>query len=286
MSNGGPAEAPEPSGVTPQLPRIDDLPVAPDGYDPERVREAFETFRRQTAQLQAQLRVLQTAKAAQLEPTGHAVRMDALHLIRAAAEFADTLERDAQDAAAAQLGRAEEEIRVRYEDVERRRSEFESFRAESERQRDEILNAAKGEAAEILAQARADASREAREAEAGATRLLEQARQQAMELTNSARAEVEHTLEWARAHASGILTRAQRGAGQLLGSAGLGEAAAAETAAAIVRTVEQTGPPPPAGLTAPAAHPTVDVADAPGADERRAHPFATPSAMAWAEPNP
>ena len=38
-----------------------------------------------------------------VEPTGHAVRMDALHLIRAAAEMADTIERDAQSASAAQL---------------------------------------------------------------------------------------------------------------------------------------------------------------------------------------
>ncbi len=40
------------------------------------------------------------AASAAVEPTGHAVRMDALHLIRAAAEFADTIERDAQNASA------------------------------------------------------------------------------------------------------------------------------------------------------------------------------------------
>ena len=47
------------------------------------------------------------------EPSGHAVRMDALHLIRSAAEFADTIERDAQEAAAKQVGKAEQEIRER-----------------------------------------------------------------------------------------------------------------------------------------------------------------------------
>src|ERR671934_129308 len=86
------------------LPRLEDIPqTAGGGYDADRVRDAFDAFRRHAAQLQAQLRVLQAAGrggAAQVEPTGHAVRMDALHLIRAAAEFADTVERDAQTAAA------------------------------------------------------------------------------------------------------------------------------------------------------------------------------------------
>jgi len=62
------------------------------------VREAFEAFRRHTTQLQVQLRVLQAAGQSGVEPTGHAVRMDAMHMIRAAAEMADTIERDAQTA--------------------------------------------------------------------------------------------------------------------------------------------------------------------------------------------
>ena len=43
------------------LPRVEDLPSAADGYDREKVREAFEAFRRHTTQLQVQLRVLQAA---------------------------------------------------------------------------------------------------------------------------------------------------------------------------------------------------------------------------------
>src|SRR3979490_2428456 len=95
------------------LPRLEDLPQTDEGtYEPEGVREAFDNFRRHALQLQAQLRVLQAAgKTANVDPTGHAVRMDALHLTRAAAEFADALERDAQTASASQMGRAEEEIR-------------------------------------------------------------------------------------------------------------------------------------------------------------------------------
>src|SRR5215210_9258960 len=91
------------SGLTP-LPRIEDLPTEGGGYDRRKVQEAFDAFRRHVTSLQANLRVLQAApKSAITEASGHAVRMDALHLVRAAAEFADTIERDAQDAAAKQV---------------------------------------------------------------------------------------------------------------------------------------------------------------------------------------
>src|SRR3954470_9874818 len=133
------------------LPTLEGLPQAPGGgYDPDKVREAFEAFRRHTAQLQAQLRVLQAAgRTASVEPTGHAVRMDALHLIRAAAEFADTIERDAQNASAAQLGKTEEEVRRKQNDLQEREAEVERYRQESERQRNEMLNAARNESREL-----------------------------------------------------------------------------------------------------------------------------------------
>jgi hypothetical protein len=76
------------------LPKVEDIPHAKDGLDTDRVREACEAIRRHAAQLQAQLRVLQASSsrsAGSTEPSGHAVRMDTLHLIRAAAEFADTI---------------------------------------------------------------------------------------------------------------------------------------------------------------------------------------------------
>ena len=125
------------------LPRLEDVPLRGEGYDPDRVREAFEAFRRHSAQLQAQLRVLQAASRSpqSVEPTGHAVRMDALHLIRAASEFADTLENDAQAASAAQLGKTEEEVRRRQRELQDREAEIERYRQESERQRAELLNA-------------------------------------------------------------------------------------------------------------------------------------------------
>src|SRR5213080_2893554 len=120
------------------LPTLEDLRRAGDGYDVEAVRDAFDAFRRHAAQLQAQLRVLQAAgRSTQVEPTGHAVRMDALHLIRAAAEFADTVERDAQTASAAQLARTEEEVRKRQHELQAREADVERYRADSERQRNE-----------------------------------------------------------------------------------------------------------------------------------------------------
>src|SRR3954451_11767722 len=152
MSTQDPGSA-QPAALT-SLPRIEDVPFTDNGYDLDRVREAFDAFRRHTAQLQAQLRVMQAAgRSATLEPSGHAVRMDALHLIRAAAEFADALERDAQRASAAQLQRTEEEVRRRQQELQAREAEVERYRAESERQRADVLNAARNEARELLANA-------------------------------------------------------------------------------------------------------------------------------------
>jgi hypothetical protein len=226
------------------LPSFEDLPRRGDGLDPDGVREAFEAYRRHAAQLQAQLRVLQAAgRTAHVEPTGHAVRMDALHLIRAAAEFADTVERDAQTASAAQLARTEEEVRKRQRELQAREADIERYRADSERQRTEILNTTKQEQREILTKATAEATTELREAEARAAHLVEQARHQATELTNAARAEVEQTLEWARAQGGAIMARAQQGAEQFLRVAGLGEERVGEVASAIVRAAEQSAEP-------------------------------------------
>jgi DNA repair exonuclease SbcCD ATPase subunit len=259
MAIEGPGRAGVPSLTS--LPRYEDIPHGGDGLDADRVKDAFDAFRRHAAQLQAQLRVLQAAGARtgpSVEPTGHAVRMDALHLIRAAAEFADTIERDAQNASAAQLGKTEEEVSRRQRELQEREAELERYRQESERQRAEMLNATRNETRELLAKAHADATRELQEAEAKGNRLLEQSRHQATELTNAARAEVEQTLEWARAQATAVLARAQHGAEQLLSAAGLGQDAIAQVAGAIVRAAESAGEaarpqPPAAAFSGPAA---------------------------------
>lgn len=238
-------ERAQPAALT-SLPRIEDIPQVAGGYEAEAVRLALDAYRRHTLQLQAQLRVLQAAgRSANVEPTGHAVRMDALHLIRAAAEFADALERDAQTASAAQLGRTEAEVTRRRRELDERERELERYRDESERQRNELLNAARNQAREQLAAASRDAASELREAEARGARLLEQSRHQATELTNAARAEVEQTLEWARGQARTVIGRAQHGAEQLLAAAGLGHDKVSEVAAALVRSAEQTAEPLP-----------------------------------------
>jgi vacuolar-type H+-ATPase subunit H len=248
MSTQDPRHAQAGRALTP-LPRVEDLPAAGQGYDRARVQEAFDAFRRHVTSLQAQLRVLQAApRSAIAEPSGHAVRMDALHLIRSAAEFADTIERDAQEAAAKQVGKAEVEIRESQVDLQQREAEIARIRQETERQRSEILNAARTEAREILTKTNRDSSQELRDAEAKGTRLLEQARHQATELTNAARAEVEQTLEWARAQADVIVERARMGAEQLLSAAGHGDPAIQEAVEAIVRAAVDSVPPPP-GVT-------------------------------------
>jgi hypothetical protein len=258
----------QPAAPLTPLPRVEDIPRVGDGYDRDKVEEAFDAFRRHVKQLQARLHVLQVAGGSAGEPSGHAVRMDALHLIRAASEFADAIEQDAQRASAAQFARTEAEVSRKQQQLRERESEIEQYRQESERQRSEVLNAARNEARDLLANSTREATEEVREAEARAARLVEQARHQATELTNATRAEVEQTLEWARAQAGAILTRAQHGAEQLLAAAGLGEESIGRVADAIVRSVEGTGE-RPAGIVA--------VAEAEQETESESEPSPPPS---------
>jgi F0F1-type ATP synthase membrane subunit b/b' len=285
MATQEPGRAASPPALA-ALPRLEDIPLADRGYDPDRVQAAFDSFRRHTAQLQAQLRVLQAAgRSSQVDPTGHSVRMDALHLIRSAAEFADTLERDAQNAASAQIARTEEEVRRRQNELQDRQAEIDRFRTESERQRAEIVNAAKSEARELLANANRDSTQELREAEARGARLLEQSRHQATELTNSARAEVEQTLEWARGQAAAVLQRAQQGAEQLLRAAGMGDEALAEVTEAIRRAAEQeAGLEPTPAAEPPSSRP--EAAEQAPEPERPARGRAAPPPPSFGPPPP
>ncbi len=277
MATEDPGRAAQGPALT-ALPRVEDLPTAAQGYDPERVQEAFDAFRRHATQLQVQLRVLQAAgRSGQVEPSGHAVRMDSLHLIRAAAEMADTIERDAQNASANQLRITEEEVTRRHTDLREREAAVEHFRAESERERAEMLNATKTETRQLLAEAQREASQELSEAEARGARLLEQARHQATELTNSARAEVEQTLEWARAQAGAVLARAQQGAEQLLAAAGLGDEPLTRAVDSIVAAAEAAAEASRA-TTSPVRRPaSVPEAPAPARDEPDDGPDLAPS---------
>ena len=61
MSTQEPDRAPQAPALT-SLPRLEDIPQLPGGgLDPDRVKDAFDGFRRHALQLQAQLRVLQAA---------------------------------------------------------------------------------------------------------------------------------------------------------------------------------------------------------------------------------
>src|SRR6266545_3347252 len=136
------------TSLTP-LPRVEDLPRSGDGISEDAVRGAFDAFRRHAAQLQAQLRVLQAAgRTSQVEPTGHAVRMDSLHLIRAASEFADTIERDEAETRGARL-------------LEQARH-----------QATELTNSARAEVEQTLEWARAQAGSIMHRAQQGAEQLL------------------------------------------------------------------------------------------------------------------
>ncbi len=261
------------ASLTP-LPSVEDLPTLPDGgYEPQRVQEAFEAFRRHATQLQVQLRVLQAAaRSGQVEPTGHAVRMDALHLIRAAADMADTIERDAQTASVTQFRRTEEEVSRRQRELQEREHEVERYRQESERQRAEQINNARNEAREIQADAQRQSTAEIREAEARASRLLEQARHQATDLTNAARAEVEQTLEWARAQAAAVVARAQQGAEQLLAAAGLGDEAISGVVDKIMEAAQASTEASRGPAVTPTPTPSAQPASVPEPDE---HPAST-----------
>jgi vacuolar-type H+-ATPase subunit H len=218
----GPGAREEAGGLT-AVPRIEDLRSSDGGYDEAQVRQAFEAFQRHVTQLQTQLRVFQAAgRSVEAQPSGHAVRMDALHLIRAAAEFADALEKDAQDAATRQIRRAESDITDKQREFKKQEMHIDQLTQDSERQRTEILKQARKEAREAVEKAERDASEQVQEAESRGTRLLEQARHQATELTNSARAEIDQSLAWARSEATEIINRAREAAEQLLGAAGLG----------------------------------------------------------------
>ena len=221
------------------LPEVDEM-AGDHAYDEAQVQEASDALRRHAAELRAQLRVMQgTETPAEGETAGGAERMDALHLVRAAAEFADVLVRHAQMTAAAELARSEAVVRGRRSELQERHAEVEGYRAESERQRVEILAAANHDARELLATANVAAEAEMREAEDHSARLLEEARDQATELRKGARAEVEHTFEWARTQASAVLARAQQAAEQLLASSGLDEDAVARVMASILQAAER-----------------------------------------------
>ncbi len=143
------------------LPRLEDLPQAPGGgYDADRVRDAFDAFRRHSAQLQAQLRVLQaagrTGQRRADRPRGSHGRPapDPRPPPSSPTRSSATPSRPSSN----QLARTEEEVSKRQRELQDREAEIERYRQESERQRAEITNAARNEARELLQNSQRDAS--------------------------------------------------------------------------------------------------------------------------------
>ena len=235
MATQEPGAREESGGLT-ALPRVEELTRSGDGgFDEGQVNQAFDTFRRHITQLQTQLRVLQAAgRSGEAEPSGHVVRMDALHLVRAAAEFADTLETDAQEAAARVIRRAESEIADKQREFQKETLQIERHGREAEKKRTELLAEAEKAARDTRDKADREAKTQLKDAEARGARLLEQSRHQATDLTNTVRAEIDQSLEWARVQGTDIIRRAREGAEQLLGAAGLGGPALDQVVKSIV----------------------------------------------------
>jgi F0F1-type ATP synthase membrane subunit b/b' len=244
MSSHRPNAERDPSPFLLSLPRIEDIPVTRDGYDRARVEDAFDVFERQLGTLQARLAVLETASGAGTLPSAHPVRMDALHLIRQAAEYADTLERDAVDAVARQIEQARADMQTGVEHLAERLADLRQRREDFERERAALLSEARRQAGEVLSGAERDADERRRDAEARATRLVEQARHEATELTNATRVEVERMLDWARRHAETVLDRAREGAERLLGAAGADPTVLEEVSGALLDEVVDADTPP------------------------------------------
>ena len=204
VSQQGPKEGGSQPRLMP-LPRIEELPVAEnEGFGRDAVARAFQRFELYVDSLRGQVRELQAARPA--EPADEApatvserggTRADALQLVQAAAAFAETLERDAQEAARRAVASAEEEVRERVARLAERETEVAKTLRELDATRETFREEAR------------------RAAEAEAARIVEDARAQAADVVRKARGEVERQLEWARAQSAGVLRRARAGAAEL-----------------------------------------------------------------------
>jgi hypothetical protein len=223
------------TGLPTGVPRLEDIATTPHGLDPIGVAAAFEAFERQLVRASHG-----STLPAVAEPAGEALRTDSMRLLRAAVEFADVIERDAQEVAERRMARLESEVREREGSLRRREAQVAEREAELERQKGSMMITARREAEEIVAvaqrdaqqtrrvaeealeEARGDAVQIRREAERTGVNAAEMSRQQAVEAAHAARAEVERTLEWARAQADSVVRRARSVAEQLMSGAASG----------------------------------------------------------------
>jgi cell division septum initiation protein DivIVA len=236
-------EQPSPEAPPEASPRLEDIPFATHGLDPERVGEAFAAFNRQLSWYRSRPGTMLPAIPA--EPAGGDLRADAMRLIRAAVEFADVVERDAQEVACRQVEQAQTAIQQRESELEAREAALRAELNELEARRAAVILAARHEAEEIVGAARVEANETRRDVEADRRRIIEECRHYATELANASRADVERTLEWARAQAEAIVRRGRTVAEQLVAASLRGNGDVAEVINAVVRAAEvQVGDPP------------------------------------------
>lgn len=205
-------------------------------------------------------------------------RVDSLRLIRAAAEFADMLERDAQEVTARQIAHFDEDIKRRECEIEHRQELIAQREIEIEREREAILAEARAQADDIVARTEATCRQLREEATAdlgaaqddahklitAAERLSEQMRQEAeldklamldnarreiAEVSSSTRADVEEMMDWSRAQAEGIVSRAKAVAEQVLAASLRGDDQVAAVVAAVIHAADEHVGPPPAAYT-------------------------------------
>jgi hypothetical protein len=228
--------APDPGRQTvlTALPLLEALPRQGDSYEPKKVEEAFDAFRRHIAALQSELYELKIRANKFPDPLpGEAPRAETLRLVQTATELAQAIEQDARDTAARQLARLEDE-------QARRRRELEEREATAERERRQVHDAAVAEGRAQLTEAERRAAQERAQAEAEAEKILQQARREASELRASAQREIERMMEQARSDAQPLARPEQNGTAA--------PAKVRTTPPAVVPTPE---PPPPTAEPAP-----------------------------------
>jgi len=216
------------------LPLLEALPRQGDSYEPKKIEEAFDAFRRHIAALQSELYELKIRANKVPDPLpGEGTRGETLKLVQTASELAQAIEQDARETAARQLARLEDE-------QARRRRELEEREATAERERRQVHDAAVAEARAQLTEAERRAAQQRAEAEAEAERILQQARREASELRASAQSEIERMLEQARSDAQ-VLARPEEN----------GTAASVEIQTAPPTVVPTPEPTPPTAEPAP-----------------------------------
>ena len=150
------------------LPRVDELPrAAEDGIDPEAVEGAFRRFELYAASLRSQLRELQErreqpAEALSPQPVHEQTaggRAEAVGLIRAAADFAETLERDGRETAERLLRDAEDRAANLVATLEARAAEIERLSEELGARRSTSVEDARREADAVAARTEVAAER-------------------------------------------------------------------------------------------------------------------------------